>query len=432
MKRLIDSGRMLVASCAAFSLVLAVPVSAQQSDSVQGAHQLEALLSLIAKHYVRPVGTESLVAAAARGMIASLDPYSAWLNAADYANFKATLAGAFSGIGIRLGYDSAQAAFRVVAPYRNSPALAAGLRADDIILAVDGQPVTGRGFFDVLDAISGAAGSTVALTVRRAGATSPLNFTIRRAVVDVPTIRGLRRASAGGWDYMAGAGSDVGYIRIEHFAATTAAEMDTALSALRRAGARALILDLRENAGGLLRTALETADFFLDGGRMLTLHTVDGDTVYDARPGVATAVPLAILVNQRTASAAEVLASSLQDNQRAVIVGERTYGKGFGQVLFSLADGQGALRLTTIRMERPSGRNLDRHMASPDTALGGVWPDSGMTRAMSPSEYRSWLAVMSALDEGIPFADGQGALPSPAVDPVLDRALAVLRRRIRS
>jgi carboxyl-terminal processing protease len=291
-----------------------------------------------------------------RGMVGRLDPYSSYLDAEEYADLRVSTAGTYAGIGIEV--STADRALRVVRPFRDSPAAVAGIHSGDMISAIDGMPV-GSDLDTAMARMRGPRGSVVKLAVVRAGSTLPLEFTVVRAQVDVHSVA-LVRLDDGFF-----------YARITTFSDTTAMDFAAGIARLRRdlgSRPRGLVLDLRNNPGGVLESAVEVADQMLEDG---VIVTADGRTPaarfrMSATPGeVLSGVPVVVLVNGATASAAEILAGALQDHHRAALLGQRTYGKGLVQTVMPLALGR-AIKLTTSRYYTPSGRSIQGSGIEPD------------------------------------------------------------------
>jgi carboxyl-terminal processing protease len=292
-------------------------------------------------------------------------------------------AGTYAGIGIEV--STADRALRVVRPFRRSPAEAAGIRSGDMISVIDGTPV-GPDLDAAMARMRGPRGSQVKLGVLRAGQSLPLEFTVERAQVDVHSVS------------MAGLGGGYLYVRITLFSETTAEDFATGIARQRRdlgAKPRGVVLDLRNNPGGVLESAVDVADQLLESG---VIVTADGRTPaarfsMDATPGdLLPAVPLVVLVNGSTASAAEILAGALQDHRRAVLLGRRTFGKGSVQTVMPLADGR-ALKLTTSRYFTPSGRSIQGRGIDPDHPLDGV---DGLPLDLEDTRVRQTLAARDA------------------------------------
>jgi carboxyl-terminal processing protease len=309
-----------------------------------------------------------------------------------------------------------------------SPAFQAGIRAGDVIMSVDGRSPSGQTLDTVLDWLRGPAGTDVAIEVQRPAAPAPLRLRVTRAVIELSSVRGARRTADGAWDYRLATAEDIAYLRIAHFATTTPDEVATALAAITASRPRALVLDLRHDPGGSLTAAIRVADQFLDHGRIVSERARGGVTTHhDATPGSGTTLPVALLVDEATMSAAEIVAAALQDNGRALVVGARSYGKATVQELFPLADGAGAYRLTTEDYLRPSGGPLERHLPGSDPAVGGVAPDDGLAVTVTAAEAETIGQSLATLDVtstliGLPASDGP-ATP----DAVLAAACAALR-----
>jgi carboxyl-terminal processing protease len=324
--------------------------------------QLAEVIERVQREYVDDVQHPELIDDALRGLVAGLDPYSSYLDAEEYADLRVSTAGTYAGIGIEV--STADRSLRVVRPFRDSPAAQAGIRSGDLIAAIDGATV-GRDLDSAMARMRGPRGSTVKLAVVRTGFALPLEFTVERAQVDVHSVAMLPL--------------DDGYLyaRITTFSDTTAEDFATGIARLRRdlgAKPRGVIIDLRNNPGGVLESAVEVADLLLESG---VIVSADGRTPaarfsMAATPGdVLPGVPVVVLVNGATASAAEILAGALQDQHRATLLGKRTFGKGSVQTVMPISAGR-ALKLTTSRYFTPSGRSINGRGIEPDTAFESV------------------------------------------------------------
>jgi carboxyl-terminal processing protease len=330
--------------------------------SVQESAQLSEVLERVQREYVDDVKNPELLDDALRGLVSGLDPYSTYLDAEEYADLRVSTAGTYAGIGIEV--STADRALRVVRPFRDSPAASAGIRSGDMIAAIDGTPV-GKDLDAAMARMRGPRGSKVRLAVVRAGQTLPLEFTVERAQVDVHSVTTV--VLEGGFVYA----------RIAMFSETTAADFATGMARARRdlkAKPRGVLIDLRNNPGGVLESAVEVADQLLEEGIIVT---ADGRTpaarfTMNATPGeVLPGVPVVVLVNNATASAAEILAGALQDHHRAALLGRRTFGKGSVQTVMPLAGGR-AIKLTTSRYHTPSGRSIQGSGIDPDHLFDSV------------------------------------------------------------
>jgi carboxyl-terminal processing protease len=342
----------------------------QETEPATEAPEAETLLTLeelrtfsevfnqVRRNFVDTVDERDLIRAAIRGMLSELDPHSSYLAAEQYRNLNDVSRGRYGGVGIRLTTSEGQ--IRVDAVINDSPADRAGIDPGDIITAVDGVPVRGRPLSEALDNIDGEPGSTVQLSVQHPGQ-PPRDVTLEREFIKLPTLsyRSLDR----GW----------GYFRISQFHRDSATDLAGALDSIRADGVElaGLVLDLRGNPGGVLQPAIAIADGFLDQGRIVSTRgrTPGIQMEFDAEPGQwLPGRPLVVLVDRRSASAAEVLAGALQDHQRALIVGERTFGKGSVQSVLPLRGG-GGIKLTTALYYTPSGRSIQAEGIVPDIEI---------------------------------------------------------------
>ncbi|HUQ11603.1 MAG TPA: S41 family peptidase [Steroidobacteraceae bacterium] len=326
------------------------PLSATESA------QLAEVMERVRRDYVQEIKQPELIDDALRGIVSGLDPYSSYLDAEEYADLRVSTAGTYAGIGIEV--STADRALRVVRPFRDSPAAVAGIQSGDMISAIDGTPV-GSDLDGAMARMRGPRGSTVRLAVTRVGQSLPLEFTVERAQVDVHSVAAV--PLEGGY----------GYTRITTFSETTAGDFATAITRLRRelgAKPRGVIIDLRNNPGGVLESAVEVADQLLEDGIIVSAdgRTPSARFTMQATPGdVLPGVPVVVLVNGTTASAAEILAGALQDHHRAVLLGRRTFGKGSVQTVMPLSGGR-AIKLTTSRYHTPSGRSIQGRGIEPD------------------------------------------------------------------
>ncbi|HEX6637487.1 MAG TPA: S41 family peptidase, partial [Steroidobacteraceae bacterium] len=344
-----------VQAAAAAAPVAPAPAPLSPADSAQLAEVMER----VHREYVDEIRHPELIDDALRGLVGGLDPYSSYLDADEYADLRVSTAGTYAGIGIEV--STADRALRVVRPFRDSPAALAGIQSGDMISIIDGTPV-GSDLDAAMTRMRGPRGSTVKLGVMRAGQVLPLEFTVERAQVDVHSVAAV--ALDGGF----------AYLRITAFSDTTTEDFTTGIARLRRdlkAKPRGIIIDLRNNPGGVLESAVDVADQLLEEG---VIVTADGRTpaarfTMQATPGdVLPGVPVVLLVNGGTASAAEILAGALQDHHRAALLGRRTFGKGSVQTVMPLSGGR-AIKLTTSRYHTPSGRSIQGRGIEPDHAF---------------------------------------------------------------
>jgi carboxyl-terminal processing protease len=334
-------------------------------------------LATVQTNYVDPIDERKLLYDAARGMVHNLDPHSTFLPPTRYQRIRQDTEGEFGGVGITLAPGEIDDARPGVPPYptidqvvRGSPADVAGLQLDDAIVAIDGE-VTAEQGREKRDAgawearLRGASGTRVTVSVLRTGWRDPRPFAIVRAQVKQPTVR-IEPIERG-----------IGYMAITRFSEATGPDVVSALGKLRQQGALgALVLDLRNNPGGLVDQAIAVADQFLDAGTIVTIRgrqgTIETQTAH--KGGVAVGVSVIAIVDQGTASAAEILAAALRDHGRAKLVGVPTYGKGTVQTFYDLDDGSG-LKLTTARYFTPGGNSLESKGITPDTIVAPFTPE---------------------------------------------------------
>jgi len=388
----------------------------------------------IESNYVTEVDRRELMEAAIRGMIRHLDQYSSYMTPGDVERFTQVVDQEFGGIGIHVNFQTG--VLRVLSPLPGSPAAKAGIRSGDAILEVDGESVEN---FDVLsDAvkrIQGPIGRPVRLKVLHEGERRESEeITVVREVIQVPTIHGFRLNEDKQWNFMYSDEEEIGYIHLAHFSQRTSEELRTTLHELVDQGMNGLILDLRSNPGGLLDAAIEICDLFLKSGNIVS---VQGRNVahqsWDANEeGTLPEFPMAILVNRYSASASEVVSAALQDNQRAVVVGERTWGKGSVQNMIRLEEGNSQLKLTMATYHRPSGVNIHRMNAAGDEDDWGVRPDEGLEHRFDRRQFSQWVTAMRRREILRENAGETSTDGGNFVDTQLNAALDYVRNRIAS
>ncbi len=309
--------------------------------------------------YVEPVDDRKLMQSAIRGLLLDLDPHSAYLPKPASDAFVEDSDGAYDGIGVEV-QQQPDGSILVVAPIDDTPAAKAGVKAGDIIIAIDGKTLTPE--LAAANPLRGAPGSKTVLTVQREGVAKALQITVQRETIRISSVRG--RILEPGF----------GYIRVSAFQADTAKDFNAQLQRLQTEsgkGLRGLVLDLRTNPGGLLTSAVQIADDLLEKGTIVSTRgrVSLGDAEFNATPGdLLRGAPLAVIIDAGSASASEVLAAALRDNQRAVLVGSRTFGKGVVQTVFPLDNGD-SVKLTTARYFTPSGKSIQARGIDPDVVL---------------------------------------------------------------
>jgi carboxyl-terminal processing protease len=324
------------------------------------ARTLAEVLERVKHDYVNPVDDHQLLQAAIRGMVSSLDPYSAYLDGDEYDEVKISSSGQYSGVGIEVSMEDEEVV--VVSPLEGSPAAQAGIRSGDIIATIDGVPVNTTSLADTIGRMRGKEGTTVKIGILREGSAEPLQFTLKRSRVELRSVKAELLEPG------------MGYVRISQFSETTGDDLDAALKDLRKrngAALKGLVLDLRNNPGGVLEAAVSVADAFLESGVIVTAkgRTPESKFEMDATPGDAlNGAPIVVLVNGGSASAAEIVAGALKDNHRAKLMGRTTFGKGSVQTVIPLP-GDRAVKLTTSLYYTPSGISINHRGIAPDIEL---------------------------------------------------------------
>lgn len=355
------STRKLFAVCALALVTLGVAASGvwARRSPFQPLTVFARALAHIETSYVEPVSQDELVRGAVRGMLESLDPHSAFLDPAEYEMLEADAEGRFAGVGVEVSMQDGW--LTILSVFDGGPAARAGLQPGDRFLAIDGAEARDIRLYDAVARMRGEPGTQVRVSIRRPGVEQALERTLTRAYVQVEPVE-LRYLEAG-----------IIYVRIETFSETTTRALrealDSAAARLRAAGGvSGLLLDLRDNAGGLLQQAIAVSDEFLASGSIVSTRDRTGQEIREyraRRSGTRPKWPLVVLINEYTASAAEIVAGALQDHQRAVLVGERTFGKGSVQSIFELPDGS-AVKLTVAKYYTPSGRSIQATGIVPD------------------------------------------------------------------
>ncbi|HHH39088.1 MAG TPA: S41 family peptidase [Sedimenticola sp.] len=317
----------------------------------------------IKKDYVEPVSDRELLEYAIRGMLSGLDPHSSYLNADEFKELQVGTRGEFGGLGIEVGMENGFV--KVISPIDDTPAQKAGVKAGDLIIRIDDHPVKGMGLDEAVKLMRGRPGSKITLTIVRDGVEKPLRIEIERAVIKVASVKG--RILEDGF----------GYLRISHFQSRTTEDMLKELARLKqKSGGRlkGLILDLRNNPGGVLNGAVAVSDAFLTKGIIVYTQgrTKDSRLNFTAAPDdVLAGAPMVVLVNGGSASASEIVAGALQDHKRAIIMGSQTFGKGSVQTIIPVNQ-QAGIKLTTARYYTPSGRSIQAEGITPDIPLSNV------------------------------------------------------------
>jgi carboxyl-terminal processing protease len=326
----------------------------QQNDMQKRMKEYTDLLTAVTAWSAEDVGSDKVVYSSVDGMLRTLDPHTSFLEPKEYSDMQDRQKGSFYGLGILVTKRNDQVT--VITPLEGTPAARLGIRAGDVISDIEGTPTDDLSLDDVVKKLKGPKGTTVHIKILRVGIKEPIPLTITRAAIPTNSISNVLMIRPG-----------IGYIRIKDFTSTTVRELSDALEKLKGDGMQKLVLDLRQNPGGLLDAAVGVGDHFLNKGEMIVYtkgRTPDSMAEYTA-PGKhdRTNVPIVVLVNRGSASASEIVAGALQDHDRALIIGETSWGKGLVQSVYTLQYGAG-LALTTAKYYTPSGRNIQRDYTS--------------------------------------------------------------------
>lgn len=382
-------------------------------------------------------------------MLSHIDPYTTYIDKETLDRFRQEYTGGFTGIGIQIRKDAASDQLLVVTPIKGSPAYKAGLQAGDLVTKIvrevdsEGKPLTppeviptkGLPLSDAVKKILGQKGTKVKITVEREGEAKPIEFEITRDRVEVETVMGVKRKTGDGWDFVIDPENKIGYIRLTQFSRNSARDVADAVKELDKWGLKGLVFDLRFNPGGLLKSATDISDLFMDDGLIVTIKPRVGrpDVYLGERTGSMLNFPMVVLVNNGSASGSEIVAAALQDHKRAIVVGERSYGKGSVQNIQPFPDGGGEMKMTIASFWRPNGKNLNKaSTGGKEEEDWGVSPDQGFLVKLSPKE-RDDLAEHQRNAEIIQ----RKGKPDPSSkaefkDRQLDTALDYLRTQIKT
>ncbi len=346
-----------------FGVSFLQPAWAQDSRHAEAYRMMDLFVDVFERvraEYVEPVNDRDLVENAINGMLTGLDPHSNYMNAKTFRDMQVQTRGEFGGLGIEVTQDNGY--IKVISPIDDTPASRAGVKAGDLILALDGQTVQGLTLNDAVDKMRGAPNSKIKLTIKREGVDQPLEMALTREVIKIQVVKSHLE------------GGDVAYIRLTSFNEQTDSGLRKAFQQLKgEAGdkLRGVILDLRNNPGGLLDQAVAVSDDLIDQGEIVSTrarHPEDSQR-WNAKSGdITNGLPVVVLTNGGSASASEIVAGALQDHRRAILVGTRTFGKGSVQTVIPLP-GNGAMRLTTARYYTPSGRSIQGLGIVPDVEV---------------------------------------------------------------
>ncbi|WP_421989206.1 S41 family peptidase [Roseococcus sp.] len=353
--------------------------------------------------YVEPVQDRDLVENAVNGMLTGLDPHSAYLNPRNFRDMQVQTRGEFGGLGIEVTQENGY--IRVISPIDETPAARAGVKPGDFITMLNGTSTQGLTLQEAVEQMRGERGSAIRLTIRREGEQRPIEVSITRDVIRPQVVRYRLE------------GNDVAYIRVTSFNEQTDTNLRRAMTAMRQqAGGnlKGVILDLRNNPGGLLDQAVQVSDDLLEQGEIVSTRARRPEDAqrWNARPGDITGgLPIVVLVNGGSASASEIVAGALQDHRRAVVIGQRSFGKGSVQTVMPLGGNNGAIRLTTARYYTPSGRSIQSTGIEPDIEVRATRQDP-QTAAATPGAREREADLRRALRaEGTEAQNGAVPLP---------------------
>jgi carboxyl-terminal processing protease len=375
------------------------------------ARQFAEVYERIKREYVDDVDDHALMEKAIRGMVAALDPHSAYLDSEEFEEIRLSTMGSYPGVGIEVVAEDS--AVKILRPIDGSPAQLAGLLPGDEIVRIDGNDI-GADLAGAIAHMRGASGSTVNLTIRRAGTDGLLEFSLRRAKVEVHSVAQQNLESG------------YGYLRITSFSETTADDVNRAVARLKRdnpGGLKGLVLDLRNNPGGVLEAGVAVADAFLNEGVIVSAdgRTADARFRMDATPGdLIDGAPLVVLVNSGSASASEIVAGALKDHGRAELIGHKTYGKGSVQTVMPLSHG-GAVKLTTSRYFTPSGASIHGKGIIPDIVEDG--PEEAPAELITGRTSQPLAARDKEVRLALETLKSHNALLRSAATPLTVRAL---------
>ena len=332
---------------------------AAPDDKYKALDTFSQALGIVESAYVEQTEQKNVIYGAIKGMLQELDPHSTFYTPEEYKSFQIGTKGSFGGLGITIGMRDN--ALTVISPIEDTPAYKAGIKAGDTIIMIENEPTSGMNLEDAVSRMRGEPGTKVKITIMRKNEPQPIDFTIERAIIKLKSVKFAM--SEGG----------IGYIRLTQFQEESSSEVSDALRALDKAGAKGIILDLRNNGGGLLHEAINIASIFLPAGQSV-VYTKDraGQETHYKTKRISyrdNTRPMVVIVNEGSASASEIMAGAMQDHERAVVIGSTTFGKASVQSVIEMKDGS-AMKLTTARYYTPKGRAIQGVGIVPDIEVG--------------------------------------------------------------
>ncbi len=361
------------------------------------------VLKIVKENYVEEPNIKKLIYGALSGMVSSLDPFSAFFPPDKYKEFMEETEGEFGGVGIEISLEKGRPV--VVAPIEGTPAFKAGLRAGDIILAVDGEDTFGKSLLEIVKKIRGKPGTKVRLTIMRRGLDKPITVEITRAVIKIESVKYVKHG-------------DIGYVKLTQFQHYTSRDLRKALKDLFSQGVKGLVIDLRNNPGGLLSEAVKVSDLFLPEGKLIvyTKGRRDEEKYYAKEPAlVPPGMPVVVLINRGSASASEIVTGALQDHHRAIIVGEKSFGKASVQNIIPLEDGS-AIKITVAYYYTPSGRLIHGKGIDPDVKVA--------------MDEKTWEKLAQTIRKMRIEGNGSKVILLPDIDVQLKKAFEVIEERL--
>jgi carboxyl-terminal processing protease len=377
-----------------------------QGEAYENLKTFTEVLSHIESNYVEETDPEKLIHGAIRGMLRTLDPHSSFMPPDVYREMQVETEGRFGGLGIEITIRDD--ILTVVAPIEGTPAYRAGIQAGDQIVKIEGESTKEVALIDAVKKLRGPEGTAVTISIFRKGFTEPKDFTLTRAVIQIKSVR---------WKKLP---DDIGYVKLRSFQKSTSDELEAALHDLEEQSIRALVLDLRNNPGGLLEQAIAVSDEFIEGGKLIvyTKGRLAGQNMkgYSKNDRAHLEFPMVILLNGGSASASEIVAGALQDMGRATVVGTQSFGKGSVQTIIPLSDGSG-LRLTTAKYYTPSGREINGKGITPDIIVEEAKPQEQAEEGKQETPQSRRQITMPGDD--------------PATDPQLQKAIDFLKMQVK-
>jgi carboxyl-terminal processing protease len=414
------SGLLAAAVAAVVLLSLRQDLGAASPNSAETYKQLNLfgeVFERVRSDYVDDVSDNSLVESAINGMLTSLDPHSNYLNTKNFNDMKVQTRGEFGGLGIEVSMENGLV--KVVSPIDDTPAARAGLKPGDLITHLDGDPVQGMTLPEAVEKMRGPVSSEIKLTIRREGR-DPFDVKLIRATIRIQSVRSHLE------------GDNIGYIRVTTFNEQTDTGLNNAMKNLKQQAGNKLVgvvLDLRNNPGGLLDQAVAVSDAFLEKGEIVSTRGRRGEDAqrYNARAGdIAGGLPVVVLINGGSASASEIVAGALQDHHRAILLGTRSFGKGSVQTIIPLP-GHGAMRLTTARYYTPSGRSIQAKGIDPDIVVEAAKIEKTSEKGEAKPATASDLKREDAVEGGAEQSSVDPSIMGTPADYQLTRAVDMLR-----